>query len=196
MTIFIGEYTIPHPDICDDLITYFKNHPEKEAGGVGDAEEKLKVKKEIKDSMDLGTPLGKIKLIDQYANGELQWCLEEYKKQYYYANKTQSRYKIMEEINIQHYAPGQAFHGWHYERSYGKKEHLNRHLVFMTYLNDVTDNGGTEFFYQNVTIQPKKGLTLIWPSDWTFTHRGVPSITEEKYIITGWYSYFEDDKNI
>ena len=31
--------------------------------------------------MDLGTPLGKIKLIDQYANGELQWCLEEYKKQ-------------------------------------------------------------------------------------------------------------------
>ena len=109
MTIFIGEYTIPHPDICDDLITYFKNHPEKEAGGVGDAEEKLKVKKEIKDSMDLGTPLGKIKLIDQYANGELQWCLEEYKKQYYYANKPQSRYKIMVEIYIQHYAPGQAF---------------------------------------------------------------------------------------
>jgi hypothetical protein len=35
-------------------------------------------------------------------------------------------------------------------------------------------------------VSPKKGLTLIWPADWTFTHRGVPSPTQEKIITTGW----------
>jgi hypothetical protein len=64
-----------------------------------------------------------------------------------------------------------------------------RHLVFMTYLNDVTDAGGTEFLYQGITVQPRKGLTLIWPADWTHHHRGVVSPTQEKYIITGWFSF-------
>ena len=193
MTNFIGEYTIPHPEICDDLITYFEDNPEKTAGVVGTAGKGV-VKKEVKDSTDLNIPLGRIKLIDQYANGELQWCLEEYKKQYYYADKMQSAYKIIEGFNIQHYAPGQAYHSWHFERSFIKPRRFNRHLVFMTYLNDVTDGGATEFFYHNVTVQPKKGLTLIWPTDWTHTHRGVPSKTQEKYIITGWYSFYEEGK--
>ena len=59
----------------------------------------------------------------------------------------------------------------------------------MTYLNDVTHKGETEFFHQKIKIKPEKGLTLIWPTDWTFTHRGIPSPTEEKYIVTGWFEY-------
>ena len=65
----------------------------------------------------------------------------------------------------------------------------SRHLVFMTYLNDVTDEGGTQFHHQNVTVQPKKGLTLVWPSDWTFMHRGISSQTQEKRIMTGWFNF-------
>ena len=61
-------------------------------------------------------------------------------------------------------------------------------LVFMTYLNDVLD-GGTEFKYQKLITKAKKGLTLIWPSDFTHTHKGQISNTSEKYIITGWFSY-------
>jgi hypothetical protein len=59
----------------------------------------------------------------------------------------------------------------------------------MTYLNDINDGGETEFLYQNIKIKPKKGLTLIFPADWTFTHRGIASSTEEKFIVTGWYNY-------
>ena len=59
----------------------------------------------------------------------------------------------------------------------------------MTYLNDVTDAGETEFFYQKVKIKPKKGLTVIWPADWTFVHRGNITPTQDKYIITGWFNY-------
>jgi len=60
---------------------------------------------------------------------------------------------------------------------------------YYDYLNDVTDEGETEFFYQKRIIQPRKGLTLIWPASWTHTHKGVPSLTQEKYIITGWISF-------
>ena len=59
----------------------------------------------------------------------------------------------------------------------------------MTYLNDVTDAGETEFYYQKIKVKPEKGLTLIWPSEWPWTHRGLTSKTQIKYIATGWFCY-------
>ena len=58
----------------------------------------------------------------------------------------------------------------------------------MTYLNDVPA-GGTEFMYQKITIPAIKGLTVIWPSDWTHTHRGQISNEYKKYVLTGWFNY-------
>jgi hypothetical protein len=58
-----------------------------------------------------------------------------------------------------------------------------------TSLNDVTDQGETEWFYQKVKVKPERGLTVFWPTDWTFIHRGIASPSQEKYIATGWYSY-------
>ena len=191
MTKFLGEYIL-RPTICDDLISYFKDHPSKTVGVVSD-DGKRSIRKDIKDSTDLAIAVGENTLVDSYVN-EAQVCLDKYKKDYKYADKGQGSYKIVEHINIQHYSPGQAFHKWHCERS-GLGDSL-RHLVFMTYLNDVTDKGGTEFYYHNICIAPKKGLTLIWPVDWTFTHRGIPSPTQEKYIITGWYSYANTNEGV
>jgi hypothetical protein len=37
----------------------------------------------------------------------------------------------------------------------------------------------------------KKGLTMIWPTDWTHIHRGIVSETKEKMIVTGWYNFDE-----
>ena len=91
--------------------------------------------------------------------------------------------------NYQYYPPGGGYKIYHTERNGRMEPGASRHLVFMTYLNDVTDEGGTQFFHQNVTIQPKKGLTLVWPSDWTFMHRGVSSPTQEKRIMTGWFNF-------
>jgi|TARA_A100000172_G_C2991497_1_gene93011 hypothetical protein len=189
MTKFLGQYNIPNISICDNLITYFKDNPSKKIGVIS-YEGKKTIKKDVKDSTDLTVSLGENTLIDSYIN-ELQICLNKYKEAYKYSDKGQSPYTITEYINIQHYSPGQAFHDWHCESS-GPNRSL-RHLVFMTYLNDVTDEGGTEFYYHNICIAPKKGLTLIWPTDWTFTHRGIPSPTQEKYIITGWFSYNSEE---
>jgi hypothetical protein len=60
-------------------------------------------------------------------------------------------------------------------------------LVFMVYLNDL-EYGGTEFMFQNHTEKAEAGKLLIWPTDWTYYHRGQISKTEAKYILTGWYS--------
>ena len=100
-------------------------------------------------------------------------------------------WSVIEPVNIQYYKPSQGYHAWHTERTTHKEPEGHRHLVFMTYLNDVNAKGETEFYHQKMKVKPRKGLTLIWPADWTHTHRGVTSHTQEKYIITGWLSYLD-----
>jgi hypothetical protein len=90
-------------------------------------------------------------------------------------------------FNMQKYEPNEGFHGWHCERA-GKK-HSDRLLVWMIYLNTVTDRGETEFFYQQHFEEPERGKLVIFPSDWTHLHRGVPSPTQTKYILTGWFTH-------
>ena len=87
-------------------------------------------------------------------------------------------------FNIQKYNTGDHFNKLHTERmNYGT---LQRVLVWMTYLNDVEEGGHTQFDYLNTKIRPTKGLTLLWPSDWTHAHRGCSVLKGNKYIITGW----------
>lgn len=85
-------------------------------------------------------------------------------------------------FNIQRYYPGEGFYRWHFENGTDR----NRVLVWMIYLNDVED-GGTEFKYQNHTEKAEQGKLVIWPADFTFTHRGQISQTKTKYILTGWF---------
>ena len=99
------------------------------------------------------------------------------------------KWSIIESINVQKYIPGQWYKKWHCERGNPKIKNLTRFLVFMTYLNDVDDEGETEFLYQNIKVKPQKGKTLIWPVDWTHAHKGIPSRTQTKYIVTGWFSF-------
>ena len=123
---------------------------------------------------------------EHWTNGtQLQWCLEQYVK-IYPELMISGFFNINTNFNIQHYNVNEGFNYYHYERD--GLSTCSRNLVFMTYLNDVED-GGTQFKYQNLITPAKKGLTLIWPTDFTHTHRGVISQTKEKYIVTGWYTY-------
>ena len=56
----------------------------------------------------------------------------------------------------------------------------------MTYLNDVEKGGSTFFKHYDLEIYPQKGVTLIWPAEWTHAHKGNKIISGSKYIITGW----------
>jgi hypothetical protein len=127
---------------------------------------------------------------------QLQKCLEAYMDDYPWCNNY-NPFTTKDFTNIQRYEPGQGFSAWHTERGGVDPVECNRHLVFMTYLNDVTDGGETEWLHQNIKVRAAKGRTVIWPADWTFTHRGIASPTQEKVIVTGWLSYYsrEGDTN-
>ena len=180
------------PDhICDDLIKYFDEHPDRhqsgESYGIGKIKTKIIVDDVVKKSTDIrffGDTDGII--LSEYMM-YLNMCISEYEYKYHQASHMAS-YGITEVTNLQKYEPGEGYKVWHCERSGISQQ--TRCLAFMTYLNDVPE-GGTEFMYQNITSPAKKGLTMIWPSDWTHTHRGQISQTHKKYILTGWLNYTE-----
>jgi len=182
---FIAGWYLPDKDICKKLINLFENSNHKREGIISSKE----IDKSKKDSTDISVNIfSEEPLIKEYIKNLLS-VLNLYKNTYKYADNPQDRWGITEHFNIQRYLPNQGYHVYHTERS-GLGTSL-RHLTFMTYLNDVSDGGETEWFYQNLKIKPETGLTVIWGTDWTFTHRGIPSPTETKYIITGWFSYIK-----
>ena len=188
---FIHGCYIP-PIICDDLVHYFDEHPDRQVSGkILDAVDNLTVDDSKKKSTDIGFDILRDKedaqLLSEYLV-YLDLCIKEYEYKYDRASLMAS-YGITEGLNLQKYEPNEGYKNWHCERN-GIKDQT-RCLVFMTYLNDVPD-GGTEFLYQQLCSPAKKGLTLIWPSDWTHTHRGQISPTTTKYILTGWLNYNEN----
>jgi prolyl 4-hydroxylase len=181
---FIAGWYFEDTSICDKLIDHFNSSPLKAKGAVGRDGQRV-VNNEYKSCTE-------IHLIDRVLASEyvsqLLVATSKYKEKYPWCDYY-GPWGIVEPANIQYYQPGEAFFGWHSERVDNSPIGGSRHLVYMTYLNDVSDGGETEWFHQKIKIKPEKGLTVIWPADWTFTHRGVASATQEKYIATGWYNY-------
>ena len=181
--------------VCDGLIQFYNNCPVKYPGKVGVQGSGASVRPEYKDSYDASVnPRDSDPLVQNYLK-ELQNVVSEYKDHYIWCDKNHGRWSMVENFNLQRYLPNQGFKIWHFERTSTETENsVSRHLVFMTYLNDVNDAGETEWLYQKLKIKPQKGLTVIWPAEWTFTHRGVVSPTETKYIATGWYSFEKNER--
>ena len=60
-----------------------------------------------------------------------------------------------------------------------------RVITFLWYLNSIEEGGQTEF-WGDFRIKPEKGKLLLFPACWSFPHRGIMPISDNKYIITGW----------
>lgn len=190
---FVGAYRLDDTSICDDLVAYFEANPHLQGPGMwGKQDERGDrigvVDPEIKQSVEMSFPPDS--RTPEYARytRALQECVEAYIAHYTFCDHY-APWTILEGTNLQYYPPGGGYKVWHTERGGAAAPNASRHLVFMTYLNTVNDAGETLFYYQRLRVKPDKGLTLIWPADWTHTHQGVPSPTEEKYIITGWFNY-------
>jgi len=179
---FIGGWFIPKKT-CDDLIKYFNKNKKLQNPGIFGSNDKFYIDKEYKDSIDI--------LIDNDNNSfetnkyreNLQQVLNLYQEKYPEV-KTLEKFNL-EPFNIQKYPKKGGFKIWHSERS--SKNRSLRVLAFMTYLNDL-EKGGTNFLYQKITTPSKKGLTLIWPVDFTHTHKS-QICNEEKIITTGWFKF-------
>ena len=178
---FIGGSKIDH-EVVDGVIDFWDNcdYLAKEEGHTGKG-----INKDLKDSLDLTLPRYiKDKRITAYID-----ALAEVTKEYvdhYHTLKT-VKWDLIEDFNIQWYPKGGGFHSLHCERGDAHPQCAGRIMAWMTYLNDIQEGGETFFEYQQCKVKPVKGLTLIWPADWTHFHKGCPAPNEEKMIITGWY---------
>ena len=76
-------------------------------------------------------------------------------------------------------------------------DNVSRSLAWIIYLNDVPEGEGeTEFLYQGLRVTPKQGTLVMWPAQFTHTHRGNPVYNCTKYIATGWIEYADVHQGI
>ena len=120
-------------------------------------------------------------------NFHIQKVLDQYLIIYPRCNVIDNFY--LQPYQIQTYNPNEGFLDWHCETPCGEQPFVSRVLTFMFNCN--TNDGGTEFLHQDFISTSEKGKLTIFPADWTFTHRGLPS-TEEKMIVTGWWNFNRD----
>jgi hypothetical protein len=115
----------------------------------------------------------------------LQRCVEHYANTYFVVKQIRASSK---EVKLQKTPPRGGYHFWHCEHF--NQQSGPRVLAWMVYLNDIPPGEGeTEFIWQKLRIQPEAGKCLIWPTQFTHTHRGNPVYSTDKYIATGWYTF-------
>lgn len=198
---FIFTHYVQDLSICDRLIDFHTNNQDMVKPGCVSRDGRSKVLPNVKDSLDCSINIedilknedNKYEVLLDYFHNNLKPITDKYIEKFPYCNEF-SPWGVIDDINIQYYKPGGGFKSWHTERNCAGGNNGTRHLVFMTFLNDVTDQGETEFYHQEIKIAPKKGLTVVWPADWTYTHRGIPSPSQDKYIVTGWFNFLRDEE--
>ena len=113
--------------------------------------------------------------------------LEKYKQDVKVHEKALPEKSAWEEIRIKRYRTGTGNFLDHVDA--GDSISARRFLVFFVYLNDVTEGGETEFPDLDLTISPECGKLLVFPSLWTFLHRGNVPISNDKYILGSYKHY-------
>ena len=157
--------------------------------GLGGVDYKKKKCTEMYISSDAITPDN-----EDFANlnRALEDGIVEYVKQYSFLN-TVTPWLLAETFNIKKYLPTEAYFKTHCEMAGAPDQKSSkRMLVWMIYLNDVTDGGETEFPTQCKKIAPRAGDLVLWPAYWTHPHHGLPSPSQIKYIVSGWFTYTND----
>ena len=111
----------------------------------------------------------------------------------YKTNEFCGELEIYPFFNMQYYKPGEGYPHMHIES--GDLSTANRVITWMIYLNSVKQKGETAFPFQNIYCTPKKGKIVLWPASITHPHHGVIAPYEEKYILTGWFTYKRKNEN-
>lgn len=190
METFIREYRLADPGICDALVELFGKAVA--AGrvlpgtvGVGGVVE-TRFKRSTELSLAIAGQHWRLAdfRFDAYME-ELTGFIDRYLAETGMLEHG-GTFRLKDAPQIQWYKPGEGFYAYHIDGAHG---HCDRALVFTTYLNDVTDGGGTQFYHQQLIISPEKGKTAIFPAALTHVHRGVVSQTQHKYLLTGWLSW-------
>ncbi len=173
---------------CEMIISYFNISDDIHPGCQGNAKED----KSAKDSLDVFCNFAWKNNINETILRSLEECGLQYVKENPQVNNQLSKWQIDPEYNIQKYDPTQGYHKLHCEND--GRDTSYRMMVWMIYLNTVTDGGGTYFDNYDRITDAVEGRVVLWPAGWTHCHKGIVSNTQTKYIATGWFSFTGVDK--
>jgi len=101
-----------------------------------------------------------------------------------------------ENLQLLRYEPGQFYQTHSDYIPYQKERQCGvRILTFYMYLNDVEEGGGTSFPALNMTVTPKRGRAVLWPSvlneqpnekDSRTVHTAMKVVKGVKYGANAW----------
>jgi hypothetical protein len=179
-------------DFCSHVIKKFENDGRKVCGETGAR------KSSWKKSTDLFLPplrdwFEEQTVITKHLKERIRSYVE-YLKDEAFANLEDNEFifqALLETFNpcdiswyqIQKTSEGE-YYKWHFD---APPPVSKRVFTFIMYLNTVDEEcGGTTEFSCGKKVQPKVGKLLLFPSAWTYIHRGKPVTKGNKYIITGY----------
>jgi prolyl 4-hydroxylase len=93
----------------------------------------------------------------------------------------------LDQLVIKRYQPGASEHFELHFDSIGPV--ANRYLVFLWYLNDVSEGGETVFPALDLRVAPKQGRLLMFPPYWMFQHEGRAPLSNDKYIFSTYFLF-------
>ena len=182
-------------ELCNEIINLFEKETTKyeglTAGGLN---------KDVKDTIDFLIPTQNKQTIwskiRTFLDKELEKNIKKYVKYIndcININEELSSHKYrefknslsFETIQIQRYDKKKGRYIYHQDFSCDWKEEKYRVITFLWYLNDVEEGGETEFWNTH-KIKPTTGKLIFFPATWTYPHRGMMPISNDKYIMTGW----------
>ena len=174
---------------CGAVIDFFESIKERQFAGTTGPQMHQDPKKKIDTELRLDLrELLEDKKLEPVAKALYKAC-EEYCQTYPFLGKIKG-WSVDTIFKIQRYNPNEAYFSEHCENGGDIDGDMERRLIaLMVYLNTVTDGGQTHFPTHHISFSPKVGDILMWPAYWTHPHHGIPSPTQTKYIITGWYVF-------
>jgi len=112
---------------------------------------------------------------------QFQEVLQLYGQSYYHDYGINESCYSNEPYNIIRYKPGD-----HYPNHYDGNTSLGRHISAILYLND--DYVGGELYFKNfdLTIKPKQGMLLLFPSNYAYQHQALQVMEGTKYALVTW----------
>tara|TARA_B100001996_G_C18667809_1_gene595495 strand:+ start:2221 stop:2904 length:684 start_codon:yes stop_codon:yes gene_type:complete len=188
MPHFIGAWQSDDNKYCDDLIKYFSDNPMQLTDGKVFDGNDFKVNKDKLDSKNLSikpnTILEDNSLFTNYMSIIVS-CIKSYQSRYPYIPNFND-IGFVEELTLTKNNPVKSYEPM---VSFARNQSGNsiRVFSFLTFLNSI-DDGGIEFINYNTAIKPIKGLTVLWPSEWSHGYQNLPP-TKSRYTISGFIGF-------
>jgi len=186
------------PLLCNKIIDLFDDEKNKRIGETFGG-----VNENVKDTIDFTIPNNSNKenkwsKIAKCLNYEIMINVKQYVNKInksIHNNESGENYTLFggnpitySTLQIQKYSKNKGKYTYHDDEDTRWEKKDKRVLTYIWYLNNVDVGGETEI-WDSHKITPECGKLLLFPSCWTFPHRGNVPISGDKYILTGWVYY-------